>query len=113
MGARWDRLYFAKYNGGIFYIIYIAVYNSSLYVVYVLNVANNGARFVGDSYIIGRNRVGGILGAFSRDFGCSFFLPTLYIVSIMLMCTICSVNRVGGYFGQIWGVLCILWWLRG
>lgn len=43
--------------------------------------------------------MGGIFGAFSRVFGCSFFSPTLYIVSIVLMCTICSVYRVGGYLG--------------
>ena len=42
---------------------------------------------------------GGIFGAFSRDFGCNFFLPTLYIVSIVLMYAICSVNRGGGYLG--------------
>lgn len=41
--------------------------------------------------------MGGIFGAFSRDFGCSFFLPTLYTVSIALMYTICSVYRAGGY----------------
>ena len=43
--------------------------------------------------------MGGIFGAFSRDFGCSFFLPTLYIVSIVLMYATYSVNRVGGYLG--------------
>lgn len=51
------------------------------------------------SSVIAINRVGGIFGAFSRDFGCSFFLPTLYIVSIVLMYAICSVYRVGGYLG--------------
>lgn len=56
--------------------------------------------------------MGGIFGAFSRDFGCSFLLPTLYIVSIVLAYAICSVNRVGGYFGYytpIIGLFDVYW----